>query len=150
MSAIFTTTSVVISKTLEKGENIMKPVIPRLSEAQFEIMDVLWEKKEATVSDVLDSINASRKETLQRTTILVQLNRLEEKGWINHRQEGKAFFYYPCREREEAVAEITENFKERIFGGSVADLVKCLFNSKNISKHEIAELRKLLDRKGEK
>jgi len=128
----------------------MKTNIPRLSEAQFEIMDVLWEKGEATVSDVLDSINASRKETLQRTTILVQLNRLEEKGWINHRQEGKAFYYYPCREREAAIAEITENFKERIFGGSAAELVKCLFHSKNITKNEVSELRKLLGQKGGK
>jgi len=61
-----------------------------LSPANLEIMKVIWEKGEVTVNDVFEIINSRRKHKLRRTTVQVQMNRLEEYGWLSHRAEGRA------------------------------------------------------------
>jgi predicted transcriptional regulator len=116
-----------------------------LSVAQFEIMSVVWQRGEATISQVCAAINDKRKKKLRRTTIQVQMSRLEKKGWLHHKTAGRTFVYQAIRSREEALAMIAGDVTNRIFGGSCAELVKCLFNQKKISLHEIQRIRKVLD-----
>ena len=117
----------------------------RLSDAQLEIMEVVWDRGEASIAEVLASVNGRRKKKLRRTTIQVQMNRLEKKGWLTHRVEGRTYRYEALRPREEALAAIADDVTHRVFGGSCADLVKCLHDHKKINASEIRRLRKLLD-----
>ena len=121
-----------------------------LSAAQFDIMSVVWDQGEVTIAMVLKAINEKRRKKLRRTTIQVQMSRLEKKGWLTHRAQGRTFYYRASRDREEVLAMIAGDVTNRIFGGSCADLVKCLFDQKKISVEEIQRLRKVLDQvKGE-
>ncbi len=122
-----------------------KKLPPPLSDAQFEIMSVIWNKGEATINEVLEEVNAARQDSLRRTTIQVQMSRLEKKGWLTHRSAGRTFYFRPLRDREEARAAIAGRVTRRIFGGSCADLVKCLFSHEKISRREIERLRELLE-----
>jgi BlaI family penicillinase repressor len=116
----------------------------KLSPANLEIMKVVWEKGEVTVSDVVEAINAERREPVRRTTVQVQMNRLEDYGWLKHRSEGRAYVYSAVVEKHKTRREILEDIKIRVFGGSRAELVKCLLEDEDLAPEEIEELRKLL------
>ncbi len=118
----------------------------KLSPANLEIMKVAWEKGEVTIADVVEAINAERKEPIRRTTIQVQMNRLEDYGWIKHRTEGRTYVYSAVAEKQKTRREILEDIKNRVFGGSRAELVKCLIEDEELSSEEIKELRGLLNK----
>ena len=116
-----------------------------LSPANFEIMKIVWEKGEATINDVVEAINTRRGNKLRRTTIQVQMNRLEEYGWLKHRQEGRTFYYTAVKEKQKTRRDIVMDIKERVFSGSPMELVKCLFDASHLKPGDIKELRQLLD-----
>jgi predicted transcriptional regulator len=116
-----------------------------LSPANFEIMKIVWEKGEVTINDVVDAINAKRTDKLRRTTIQVQMNRLEEYGWLKHRKEGRTFYYTAVKEKQKTRRDIVMDIKERVFSGSHTELVKCLVNGSDLKPGDIKELRQLLD-----
>lgn len=116
-----------------------------LSPANFEIMKIVWEKGEVTINDVVDAINAQRADKLRRTTIQVQMNRLEEYGWLKHRKEGRTFYYTAVKEKQKTRRDIVMDIKERVFSGSHTELVKCLVDGSDLKPSDIKELRQLLD-----
>ena len=88
--------------------------LPRLTPAEFEIMDVIWNGGEMTVTEVMNHVNAAGRKTLSRSTIQVQMQRLAEKGWLKHRDQGKTFFYSATVKRSDATARIAEDVKKRV------------------------------------
>jgi len=107
-------------------------------------MKVAWEKGEVTINDVMDAINAKRKNKIRRTTVQVQMSRLEDYGWLKHSEEGRTYVYSAVVEKQKTRREILEDIKNRVFGGSRAELVKCLIEDSDVSPDEIKELRALL------
>ena len=81
---------------MEKGS------LPRLTPAEFEIMNAVWKAGELTVTEILREVNAEHDRNLSRSTIQVQVGRLEEKGWLIHRQEGNKFIFQATTPRKEA------------------------------------------------
>ena len=73
---------------------------PHLTDAELRLMDVLWEKASATVSDVADSL--PNNPALAYSTVLTTLRILENKGFVRHTKEGRAFVYHPVVGREQA------------------------------------------------
>ena len=121
-----------------------------LSPANLEIMKVVWEQGEVTVTDVLEIINSRRKHGLRRTTIQVQMNRLEDYGWLAHREDSRTYYYSAVRERQAAHKDMLDDIKNRVCGGSRAELVRCLLEDEAVTPKEAAELRRLIqERKGE-
>lgn len=118
--------------------------LPRLTDAEFEIMDIVWDEEETTINHVWETINLQRATPLSRTTIQVQMNRLEDKKWLQHRKQGRTFFYYPTRKRDQTLESIVEEVHGRFFKGSRTDLVQCLFRSQKISKSEIRKLKEII------
>ena len=116
----------------------------KLSPANLEIMKIIWDKGEVTVNDVFEAINAKRKDKLRRTTIQVQMGRLEDYGWLTHRKEGRTYFYSAAAEEQKTRQDILNDIKYRVFGGSRAELVKCLLEDEKVTPEEMRELRALL------
>ena len=119
--------------------------LPKLTDAEFEIMEIVWVEGETTVNHVWETINRRRQAPLSRTTTLVQMNRLEEKKWLKHRARGRTFLYYPTRNRDETLETLVGDVHRRVFNGSSSDLVRCLFKSVKISKAEIQILKEIID-----
>jgi BlaI family transcriptional regulator, penicillinase repressor len=119
--------------------------LPRLTPAEFEIMDAVWEGEEMTVTEVMNQLNAFKEKPFSRSTIQVQMQRLAEKGWLRYREEGNTFLYSATVERSEATAHIVEEVRRRVFGDSCTELVRTLLDHTKISSRDIAELRKLID-----
>jgi predicted transcriptional regulator len=116
----------------------------KLSPANLEIMKIVWEKGEVTINDVEGAINAKRKNKVRRTTVQVQMNRLEDYGWLKHTEKGRTYIYSAVVEKQKTRREILEDIKNRVFGGSRAELVKCLIEDADVTPEEIKELRALL------
>lgn len=119
--------------------------VPKLSAANFEIMKVIWDKGEATAVEVLDAINEKRQEKIGRTSILVQLTRLREYGWLKYRKVNRTYYYSAAFGREKATRDIIDDVKTRIFDGSHSELVRCLFENSEITDEEIKEIRDILN-----
>ena len=116
----------------------------KLSPANLEIMKVVWDKGDVTINNVVEAINAKRKNNIRRTTVQVQMNRLEDYGWLKHSELGRTYVYSAVVEKQKTRREILEDIKNRVFGGSRAELVKCLIEDSDVSLEEIKELRALL------
>jgi predicted transcriptional regulator len=121
-----------------------KPKLASLSNAELGIMDLAWDKGEITIWHALQHVNSQRAEPLQRATVQVQMQRLEAKGWLTHREERNTFIFRPTRPREETIPSILEDMVSRVFKGSCTGLVRCLFEHRKISKTEIEQLRQLI------
>ena len=123
--------------------NRKKP-LPALSEAQTEIMNVVWEHGEATLAQVCTALAVRRE--LARNTVQTQLTRLVEKGWLLHRSEGKAFYYRATVPREEARSRVVKRLVDAVFEGSAEGLVMTLLDGRKLSKEEANRIRALIER----
>jgi len=125
----------------------MKPKDPpRPTEAELEILTVLWSRGPSTVRDVHEAIEAKagRKPT-QYTTVLKMLQIMVEKRLVERNEEARAHVYQASRPREWTQRQIAGDLLERAFGGSAKSLVVGALSARKTSKQELAEIRKLLD-----
>lgn len=122
-----------------------KKQIRKLSPANLEIMKVIWRLREASVNDVFEAVNSRKKDKVRRTTIQVQMNRLEEYGWLKHREVGRMHYFRAVRGRQKAERDIINDIKNRLFGGSRMELVKSLLDDSDLKPEEIQELRDILN-----
>ena len=123
-----------------------KDTLPRLTPAEFDIMDTVWNAGELTVTEILQKVNETQNRNLKRATIQVQVNRLEEKGWLEHHEERNKFIFKATVPRSEASAFIAYDIGKRVFGGSCVELVKAFFSKSEVSPEEIKQLRELIDK----
>jgi predicted transcriptional regulator len=123
---------------------LAKKNIQKLSDANLTIMKLVWEKGEVTINDVLNAVNAGRKDNVKRATVQVQMRRLERYGWLKHRTENREFYYSPLRSEAAAKVDILHNVRNRVFGGSYTELVKCLFAGGRIPEEEFQRIVKFL------
>lgn len=125
----------------------MAKALPRLTPSELEIMDSVWNCNESTVTEIMKAVNGNGSKNLSRSTIQVQISRLEEKGWLQCWKKKNKFFYAASVPREDASAEIMDDINQRVFGGSCAELVKSLLGGgKKISSGEIKKIRDLIDK----
>jgi BlaI family transcriptional regulator, penicillinase repressor len=122
--------------------------LPPLSEAQMEIMNVVWNRGEATVADVWKALGSRRK--VARSTVLTMLMRLQEKGWLCCDEEGHAFRYRATVPREATLGEVVRRLVDTAFGGSAEGLVMALLHDRGVSKEEAKRIKKMIDRTEDK
>jgi BlaI family transcriptional regulator, penicillinase repressor len=123
---------------------------PRPTNAELEILTVLWSIGPATVREVYDVIR--RRRAAQYSTILKFMQIMAEKGLVRRDAKQRAHVYEAARSREWTQQQLAGDLMERAFSGSAKALLVGALSAKKATKAELAELRKLLDeyRKGEK
>ncbi len=114
-----------------------------LGKLQAEVMELVWQRSEATVGQLVDEISSKR--PVSYTTILVAMQKLEKKGWLEHRQEGRAYVYRPVRSREQVHGGLLREFLESAFHGDPKLLLGSLLDENPMTETELDELRKLID-----
>jgi len=110
-----------------------------LTDAELRLMEVIWDKGSATVGDVVDAL--PRRTPLAYSTVLTTLRILEEKGYLRHVKEGRAFIYHPAVGRDEARDTAVGHLVRRFFGGSHGQLALNLVEKKRIEAAELKRLR---------
>jgi BlaI family penicillinase repressor len=119
-----------------------------LTELQLAIMDVLWEKGEATVVDVHDALRQERR--VAQSTVATLLSRLEDKGVVAHRTEDRQYVYRATVSREQVRRSVVGEFSElteRLFSGDVAGLVSQLLSTRDARAEDLARAREIIERK---
>lgn len=112
---------------------------PGLTDAELRLMEVVWDKGSATVSDVVEGLPA--RVNLAYSTVLTTLRIMEQKGYLKHRKEGRAFVYRPLIGREQARENAVTHLLRRFFEGSPELLMLNLVEGKKISAGELHRLR---------
>jgi len=114
-----------------------------LTKAELRIMDVLWEKRQATVADVVAAI---RKPPLAYTTVLTMLRILEQKGVATHEADGRAHVYRPCIERDDAAGSALGDLLGSFFSDRKTALAVRLMAEERPSQEELASIKELIAR----
>lgn len=112
-----------------------------LTQRELDIMSVLWELGEATVTEVRDRVDPD----LAYTSISSMVRTLEIKGYVSHRRgEGKTHVYFPAVDPETAGASALSRVLDKIYGGSPIKLLAHLVEQNKLSEKELARMRDLL------
>ena len=117
--------------------------LPRPTDAELEILTVLWARGPSTVREVHEAI--TRRRAAQYTTILKLLQIMDEKGLVRRNEKQRAHIYEPARPREWTQRQLAGDLLERAFGGSARGLMVGALSARKTSRKELAELRQLLD-----
>jgi predicted transcriptional regulator len=115
-----------------------------LTEFEQRIMTILWDRQEASVREVCDSL--SREKPVAYTTILTMLKILKDKGFVAHRKQGKAFIYHPLVNQKEARKSALTKLINQLFQGSPEILAQHLIAENNL---DLAEIKALQDSLGD-
>ena len=110
---------------------------------ELDVMNVLWEVGPSTVAEV----KAALSDPLAYTTVLTVLRVLEEKGFVQHEEEGRAHRYSPLVQRDQAGVSALKKLTSTLFGGSPELLLTHLVEGAELSEAEIARMRDLLERR---
>ena len=116
---------------------------PRPTDAELEILNVLWQRGAATVREVHDELSA-RKATLY-TTVLKTLQIMTEKGLVERNESQRAHLYRPRLAQHETQRQLLDDLLARAFDGSASKLVMQALSAKEASAEELSEIRALLD-----
>ncbi|WP_417474632.1 BlaI/MecI/CopY family transcriptional regulator [Luteimonas mephitis] len=115
----------------------------QVSEAEAQVMQVLWERHPRSAEEVVAALASST--DWAEPTVKTLLNRLLNKGAIEATREGRRYLYSPVLAREAWVAQQSEGLLQRLFDGRVAPLVAHFSQRGRLSDADVAELRRLLE-----
>jgi len=117
---------------------------PPLTALQLDVLRVLWEQGEATVADVQRGLGERR---LALTTVATLLSRLEKRGVVAYRTEGRQYVYRALVDEAHVCRSALDDVTERLFAGDVATLVSALLSSGHVRAGDLARVKALIEEK---
>jgi predicted transcriptional regulator len=136
-----------INFLVDGGACVARKKSPTLTEAELRLMEIVWEQGEATVASVVEAVSGS--EPLAYSTVLTTMRILEQKGYLAHRQEGRAFVYKPVVGRGEARRSAVRHLLKSFFDGSPEMLVLNVIAEERLDMGELERLQSLVDKADE-
>jgi BlaI family penicillinase repressor len=119
---------------------------PKISEAEWQVMKVLWGKGHATANEVVDHLRD--KTDWNPKTVKTLINRLSSKGAISFEKEGRQYKYFPVLLEAECVKAETSSFLQRAGAAAIKPMLAAFIAEQELSDDDIAELKQILDKKG--
>lgn len=114
-----------------------------LTEVEHRLMDVLWERGPSTVGEVAEAL--PKKYALAYTSVLTMLRILEQKGYLRHTKEGRAFTYHPIVDRRSARRTAVKQLVNRFFNNSPELLVLNILETEELDVQELKKLKKVIE-----
>jgi predicted transcriptional regulator len=119
-----------------------QPKFHRLGDFQLRILKVLWARGEATVADIREALPGGT--DLAYTTVATMLRKMEARGLVRHRVEGRAFHYRANVAEDQVSRGAAMHLLDRLFDGSLETLVSHLLTSREVSRDELSRLEQLI------
>ncbi len=119
------------------------PPRPALAKSELEVARIVWRLGSATVRQILEQLPKNR--GLELKTVQTYLRRLESKGYVKTRKEGRSKVYIPKIRPDRVVREVVDDFIDRMFDGEAIPLLQHLINDRGLNDKEIDRLRKMLN-----
>lgn len=120
----------------------------QLGKVQLKIMNVLWDRGEATARQITDELNET--EAIAHSTVQTLLRGLMDKGAVAHETQGRTFVFKPKVAADKVRKNATKELLSRVFDGNASDLVSHLLKTERISKKELDEIKRLINEKFKK
>ncbi len=121
----------------------MAKAVPNLGKVQLQIMQILWERGEATAREITDALNLT--DPVAHSTTQTLLRKLEAKGAVAHSVQDRVFVFRPLSQEADTRESAARDLLTRVFGGSVYGLVSHLLKHEELSDDELKRLRQLID-----
>ena len=102
----------------------------------------------ASARELTDELNKT--ESIAHSTVQTLLRQLEGKGSVGHEQDGRTFYFFPLVKQDKVKKSAAQELIQNVFEGSVGGLVSYLLENEKVSANELAEIRKLIDKKRKK
>ncbi|MFA5058345.1 MAG: BlaI/MecI/CopY family transcriptional regulator [Opitutaceae bacterium] len=115
---------------------------PRLSEAEWQVMKVIWRRASCSAQEVIEALAPNR--DWSPATVKTLLNRLHRKGALDFEKTGKAYIYSPAFTEAEFTTQEAESFLHRVFDGALSPMIAHFVQSHRLSRPEIDELERIL------
>jgi len=114
----------------------------KLAELQLAIVQVLWDREEATVAEVRAALEPKR--SLAHTTIATMLSKMELQGYVTHRNEGRVNVYRPRLKRDAVSRTMVSDLADRLFHGDLTQMVAHLLADADVTAEELSQLKQLI------
>ena len=114
---------------------------PKISQAELDVMDVLWTQSPLAASDVAERLS---EKSWNIRTVKTLLSRLVEKEVVDTEQDGRRYLYTPLVSKKDYARGAVQKLSNRLFGGRAAPLVAHLAETKGLSEQDISELEALI------
>jgi BlaI family transcriptional regulator, penicillinase repressor len=121
-----------------------KSKIHRVGDLQLQILKILWERGDATVTQVMENLTGTE---LAYTTVATMLRKMEGRGLVTHRAEGRSFIYRPKLKPAEVSHSMANHLVDRLFEGSLIDAVNHLLTTREVSRDELEKIERLIAEK---
>jgi predicted transcriptional regulator len=115
----------------------------KLTDAELEIMQVVWDLGGGTVRQVHEQLNQRR--PLAYTTVMTMMGILEDKGHLTRTKQGRAYLYEPVRPKNQVISGMVDDFVGKVFEGSARPLVLSLVKDRKLSKKDLEEIARLIE-----
>ena len=119
--------------------------LPQISDAEFEVMDVIWKYAPISTNEITDRL--AKTKDWSPKTIYTMLSRLEKKGVIVHEKEGRVFVYSALIQKDAYLKAERSAFINRFFDGALNQMVVSYLNENDLKKNDIDTLQAILDKK---
>jgi predicted transcriptional regulator len=114
----------------------------RLGDLQLRILQSLWDRPDSSVAEVHAELKPER--DLAYTTVATMLRKMEARGLVAHREEGRSFLYRALVAAEEVSRSVGQHLVDRLSSGSLTEAVSHLLTSREVSRDELDQLEKLI------
>lgn len=123
----------------------MRISIPQISEAEFEVMKIVWKYAPISTNDITEKL--LRTTEWSPKTIQTLIKRLVNKGALSYEKQGRMFIYTPLVKENEYIGEESNSFLNRFYNGDISAMVSAYLENDRLSDTDIAHLRSLLSKK---
>ncbi|AKA68473.1 BlaI/MecI/CopY family transcriptional regulator [Clostridium scatologenes] len=116
---------------------------PKISEAEWEIMKIVWTNKFCTSRQITEAIEKNTE--WKPKTVKTLINRLVGKNVLGYKEDGRKYIYYPLIEEAECIKEANQSFLSRVYDGAIKKMLVSFIKENDLSKDDIEELKRILD-----
>lgn len=120
--------------------------LPQISEAEFEVMEVIWEKEPVSTNEIVDAVIKNHNWNMR--TIHTLISRLDKKGAISHKKDGRTYIYSSIVEKKDYVKSKSKSFIEKFYDGAANKMVLNFIENNMLSQEDIQELKNILNKRG--
>lgn len=138
--------SIINNTTILRG-NYMNTT-PSISEAEFQVMKVIWEKSPVSTTEVVTELEKTT--DWKPKTIQTLLSRLVKKDVLSFKREGRVFVYTPLVKESDYLSQESDSFLKRFYNGTLNAMVVNFLDQDRLSDDEIERLREILEKRASK
>jgi predicted transcriptional regulator len=120
----------------------MSNSVPEISDAEFEVLDSLWQKNPASANDIITKLNETK--PWHEKTVKTLLNRLVKKQAITYQKQQRSYLYSPLIEREHYLVKQSKTLVDKLFRGHLSPLVTGFAQQSRLKKDDIAALKAII------